>query len=265
MRVWALNAMLLAGMCCLLACLGKFQNKPEEEAADGPAANGNAAVQPAEEQPIDPRHQQRINAMGNGGADGKQALLVEDSPLDELEDEPRGTETGAVIASEHFVKRFANVKHQMQVDFREPIVDYDADEKEWSAFGVLKNKRRTRASQVKCFMFFNDENEWECRRILIDRKTVYHIDSSDQGFKLPNVKTKEDGKLEVSEVSSGDIQETDEPSDADKSAARKLKMAREFIGRKSDVAKKRLQEVIDDYPGTPAAKEAAELIKRVKD
>jgi hypothetical protein len=51
------------------------------------------------------------------------------------------------------------------------------------------------------------------------------------------------------------------PVDAEKRAAAKLRLAKVFLQTDPDAAARRLQEVIDEFPGTIAAAEAAELLK----
>ncbi len=48
---------------------------------------------------------------------------------------------------------------------------------------------------------------------------------------------------------------------AKSSAASQLRIAKKFIGKKDDVAKERLQEIIDEHPDSDEAKEAKELLK----
>jgi len=48
------------------------------------------------------------------------------------------------------------------------------------------------------------------------------------------------------------------------SASRKLAFAKQFLSKDKTVAKKRLTEIVDKFADTPAATEAAELIKKLK-
>ncbi|HEV3204318.1 MAG TPA: hypothetical protein VGY77_08045 [Gemmataceae bacterium] len=53
--------------------------------------------------------------------------------------------------------------------------------------------------------------------------------------------------------------------DPEADASRKLKLAKGFLPEDKDGARRRLKEVIADYPATKAAAEAKEVLKRLKD
>lgn len=264
MRAMALSFLLAAGLCCILACLGGTKEKK-------PAAvpNGNQQGELA----VDPRHQRRIDAVEDAKLEANLPGedQVEETPLDLSHDEVRGGRPGAQISAEHFVNRFIQRKHKAKVRFSAPesLLKYYPDDQEWRAFGTLKSKDGKQGYRIECFVKLNTEDEWECSRILIDGTRNYDISTSTPETKLPNIRTEDIKNLDLEESEPEKPADTDATEKSDTSedkaevkAAGKLKMARLLIKRAPAKAKKRLREIIDDYPDTQAAEEARELMKR---
>ena len=260
MRKTILSLMLVVGCCCMVACLGGLGSDQEEEAdAPPPPAVNNAQAQAEPE--VDPRHLQRINGEVNSP----------DEPLDFSDDVIRGTEPQAKTAAEHFVNSFIRQKQKLRVQFPASIVEYDREVHEWAVQGVIKNKSRTQAYTVDCYVQLTDVPDWECRRIMIDGRREYTYASELPGIELPNVLVSDKGVLQG--LSSGDeiaaddeaeLETEPEEDKGEKEAASKLKMAKQFLNRKPDTAKERLEAIISDYPETQAAEEAKGLLENIR-
>jgi len=251
-----LGLMLAAGLSCMVACLGTKEQEEE------PAENVQAPPE------VDPRHQQRMDDRHK-----PQTERVENAPVEIKSMERVGSETNASMAAEFFVKRFVEIKHRVRGDYRDPLMKYFPQTEEWSAFGVLQGKDPNLPRYtVECIVHLNDQNEWECRLMRIDKKQVYARDVPDPDVTLPNIKVGANGlpsavNGKASVASEGNAKTAAEAPErtADTEAAGDLRMAKSLMKRSPEKAKKRLQTIIDEFPETPAAEEARELIQTIKD
>jgi hypothetical protein len=101
-----------------------------------------------------------------------------------------------------------------------------------------------------------------------DGGLLIKANSKDRGDPLDDKagKAKEKPKPVVKDKDKEPAKDKDKPAGADKEkdAARKLDLIKTLIGDgKKERAKERLEELIKQYPGTKAAEEAAELIKKL--
>lgn len=262
MRTWFLSIIVAGGLMCMVACLGGTQEGEDQEAAEQPEAAAAPAAPDA-----DPRHQQRIDAMRAAPAE-QPAAVVDESPVDFSTAERRGSEAGAALSAEIFVKQFIRLRHNVRGDYDNPLMKYHPQTQEWSAFGVLKavNDRGGNSPRytVECWVHFNRNDEWECRVIRIDDAQVYAINADNRDIELPNLKTNADGRPVENQPRETPPEETEAQTPA-KEAEGQLRMAKTLLNRAPEKAKERLQEIIDVYPETPAAAEARELIDKIKE
>ncbi|WP_146371695.1 tetratricopeptide repeat protein [Symmachiella macrocystis] len=244
MNRFILGLILATGLSCMVACLGT------KEEVEKPAETVPAPPK------IDPRHQPQTERVDKASVELKSMERV-------------GTEEHASIAAEFFVKRFVQQKYRANGDYRDPLMKYFPKTEEWSAFGVLQGKEPNLPRYtVECFVHLNDQDDWECRLMRIDKQQVYAIDAPDPDVTLPNIKVGPNGKASpvndnASVATEGDPETPQRTAEA--KAAGDLRMAKSLMKRSPEKAKQRLQTIIDEFPETPAAAEASELIQTIKD
>jgi len=269
-----LGTLLVLWTASIVACLGDKGEEGEEKQEGREAIP--AEVQPAQE--LDPRHLQRINAQKEPDPEPA-AENGEEGPNSDRQSldfgKRRGPETGAMLAAEFFVERFVKVKYQVTGRFRNPQMKYFDETKEWEAFGVLKSTNPNEADRyaATCQVYFNDQNEWECRLLTIDNRREYVANATRNTVELPNLITDADGLPLKNQNEAGNRPPGEAVSDSekkvDKSAEEeadgKLRLAKGLLNQAPEKAKRRLQEIIDKYPDTPAAEEAADLIKSTEE
>lgn len=239
-----LGLIVATGLSSMVACLGT------KEEVEKPAE-----VEPAPPK-VDPRHQPQTERVEKAAVEIKSMERV-------------GTEDHASIAAEFFVKRFVQQKYRANGDYRDPLMKYFTKTEEWSAFGILQGKDPNLPRYtVECFVHLNDQDEWECRLMRIDKQQVYGMDVPDPDVTLPNIQVGANGKAspvngKASVAGDGDTETPQRTADTE--AAGDLRMAKSLIKRSPEKAKQRLQAIIDEFPETPAAEEARELIQTIKD
>ncbi len=256
-----LGMLLFSGLACSLACLGT-KDKDEEPAEE---VQAEPEAEPGNQQPavvIDERHRPLSERVQDDAVEIKSMERV-------------GSKEGATTAAEEFVHRFMRLKYNARGIYESPIMKYFPQTEEWSAMGVLQGKDpRMPRYTVECLVHLNNDNEWECRLIRVDKRQVYAMDNPDPDVTLPNLRADEEGNpsgvvAESPHPEDGDTNDAGEAGSeekpADLEAEGELRMAKTLINRAPAKARQRLQEIIDKYPDSDAAEEARDLMKTIKE
>lgn len=182
-----------------------------------------------------------------------------------------GNEVDAKLAAEDSVKKYLKFPDDASFPFGSKSAEYDAAKDHWTVTGKVKAKNALGAELTHRFeaKVRIDGTKFWTLYVAIDGEVMHESEE----LRLQPI-VAEPPKIEPDRKSATiGPEKTVNPLVSEKPkappaevAAGKLRLIRKVLEKtgSKDTARKRLQELIDDYPGTEAAREAGELLKQLQ-